>query len=115
MDISVWRVDMNLNYTPDDTFISINEGLYAPYGFLDIIQTASLLSITPDDVLSKLSTLNIVFLLTSHYTRFSVVRINKEALMDNVIRLRPTFNDTKECPLQQILLCAELIEHLKTM
>jgi hypothetical protein len=106
---------MELNYSSDDTFISINEGLYAPFGFLDIIQTASLLSISPLDVLEKLSTLNIIYMLTSHYTKYAVVRINQQALMDNVIRLRPTFNDTKECPLQQILLSSELIEYIKTI
>jgi hypothetical protein len=106
---------MELNYSSDDTFISINEGLYAPFGFLDIIQTASLLSISPLDVLEKLSTLNIIYMLTSHYTKYAVVRINQQALMDNVIRLRPTFNDTKECPFQQILLSSELIEYIKTI
>ena len=106
---------MELNYSDDDKFISINEGLYAPFGFLDIIQTASLLSITPMDVLEKLSMLKIIFLLTSHYTKYAVVRINQSALLDNVIRLRPTFNDTKECPFQQILLCADLIEYIKNI
>lgn len=106
---------MELNYSDDDKFISINEGLYAPFGFLDIIQTASLLSITPMDVLEKLSMLKIIFLLTSHYTKYAVVRINQRALLDNVIRLRPTFNDTKECPFQQILLCADLIEYIKNI
>lgn len=106
---------MELNYSSDDTFISINEGLYAPFGFLDIIQTASLLSISPLDVLEKLSMLNIIYMLTSHYTKYAVVRINQQALMDNVIRLRPTFNDTKECPFQQILLSSELIEYIKTI
>lgn len=106
---------MEFNYSTDDEFITINDGLYAPFGFIDIIQVASLLSITPTEVLSKLSTLNIVYLLTSHYTKYAVVRINKQALMDNVIRLRPTFNDTKECPFQQILLSSELIEYIKTI
>lgn len=106
---------MELNYSSDDTFISINDGLYAPFGFLDIIQTASLLSISPMDVLEKLSMLNIIRMLTSHYTKYAVVRINQQALMDNVIRLRPTFNDTKECPFQQILLCADLIEYIKNI
>ena len=105
---------MEYNYTTDDEFISINDGLYAPFGFIDVIQVASLLSITPMEVLSRLSTLNIVYLLTSHYTKYAVVRINKKALMDNTIRLRPTFNDTKECPLQQILLSSDLIEFIKS-
>lgn len=104
---------MELNYSSDDTFISINEGLYSPFGFLDIIQTASFLSVTPAEILQKLSMLKIIYMLTSHYTRYAVIRINQQALMDNVIRLRPTFNDTKECPFQQILLSSELIEYIK--
>jgi len=106
---------MNLNYTENDTFVSINEGLYTPYGYLNVIDTASLLSITPTEVLSKLSMLNIIYLITSHYTKYAVVRINKKAIDDNIIRLRPTFNDRKECPFQQILLSVELIEDLKNL
>lgn len=101
------------NYSQSDTFISINEGLYSPVGFLNIIDAASYLEIKPSEVLSKLSELNIVYLITSHYTKFAVVRINKNALNDNIIRLRPTFNDTKECPFQQILLSVELINSMK--
>lgn len=106
---------MDLNYTENDTYISINEALYTPYGFLNILDTASLLSETPSNILTKLSALNIVYLLTSHYTKYAVVRLNKNAIDDNVIRVRPTFNDRKECPFQQILLSSELIEVLKTM
>lgn len=103
------------NYSKDDTFVSINEGLYTPLGFLDVLQTASYLSISPQEVFARLSVLNIVYLITSHYTIFAVVRINKNALNDNIVRLRPTFNDTKECPLQQLLLSIDLIEELKNV
>lgn len=107
-------VVLSFNYLEGDSFVSINEALYTPYGYLNIIDTASLLSITPTQILAKLSALNMVFLLTSHYTKYAVVRINQKALDDNSIRVRPTFNDKKECPFQQILLSANLIEYLKT-
>lgn len=106
---------MNIDYSENDTFISINEGLYTPFGYLNVIDAASFLSTTPDDILSKLSSLNIVYLITSHYTKYAVVRVNQKAVEDNVIRLRPTFNDRKECPFQQILLSAELIDYIKNI
>lgn len=101
------------SYTENDTFISINEGIYFPYGYLNILETAELLSTVPTVILSKLSILNIVYLLTSHYTKYAVVRVNKQAVEDGTIRLRPTINDRKECPFQQILLSSELIELIK--
>lgn len=106
---------MNIDYSENDTFISINEGLYTPFGYLNVIDSASFLSTTPDDILSKLSSLNIVYLITSHYTKYAVVRVNQKAVEDNIIRLRPTFNDRKECPFQQILLSAELIDYIKNI
>lgn len=106
---------MNFDYTENDTYISINEGLYMPYGYLNIIDAASLLSTTPSDILAKLSMINIVYLLTSHYTKYAVVRVNQKAVEDNIIRLRPTFNDRKECPFQQILLSSDLIDYLKNI
>lgn len=106
---------MDYQYDENGEFISIDCGLYTPIGFLDVGQTAQLLSKTPNQILAQLSQLNIIYLLTSYYTKYSVVRINTKALEDNVIRLRPTFNDMKECPVQQILISSGLIEYIKTL
>lgn len=104
---------MQFNYSENDTYISINEGIYTPYGYLNVIDSASLLFMTPLELLKKLSKLNIILFITSHYTKYAVVRVNQKAVNDNTIRLRPTFNDRKECPLQQILLSSDLIDYIK--